>query len=224
MASPAGTDAYSQGSAPDRPVPGQGLRRCRPTRRRSRRTCRSTSTPRTSSPALEFLSPVKGPSLEQITVAVGTGQTLAAAGRRPVRRRRDEASQAVGTAGMVTESRPSKARAVGRRERRGARPVRPAASAAPATSGAARRAHVHPLVLRPRGRHLRRHLHRADGDVVLLRPDPVDAVRRHVHRPGQLQAVLLRAGAAQRPVAHASSTRWSPAASRSCSACCSRCS
>ncbi len=27
------------------------------------------------SPALEFLSPVKGPSLEQITVAVGTGQT-----------------------------------------------------------------------------------------------------------------------------------------------------
>jgi raffinose/stachyose/melibiose transport system substrate-binding protein len=27
------------------------------------------------SPALEFLSPVKGPSLEQICVAVGTGQT-----------------------------------------------------------------------------------------------------------------------------------------------------
>jgi raffinose/stachyose/melibiose transport system substrate-binding protein len=27
-----------------------------------------------SAPALEFLSPVKGPSLEQITVAVGTGQ------------------------------------------------------------------------------------------------------------------------------------------------------
>jgi raffinose/stachyose/melibiose transport system substrate-binding protein len=29
------------------------------------------------SPALEFLSPVKGPSLEQITVAVETGQTSA---------------------------------------------------------------------------------------------------------------------------------------------------
>ena len=27
-----------------------------------------------SAPALEFLSPIKGPSLEQITVAVGTGQ------------------------------------------------------------------------------------------------------------------------------------------------------
>lgn len=31
-----------------------------------------------SAPALEFLSPVKGPSLEQITVAVGTGQMTAA--------------------------------------------------------------------------------------------------------------------------------------------------
>ncbi len=30
-----------------------------------------------SAPALEFLSPVKGPSLEQITVAVGTGQMTA---------------------------------------------------------------------------------------------------------------------------------------------------
>jgi raffinose/stachyose/melibiose transport system substrate-binding protein len=30
-----------------------------------------------NSPALEFLSPVKGPSLEQICVAVATGQTAA---------------------------------------------------------------------------------------------------------------------------------------------------
>jgi raffinose/stachyose/melibiose transport system substrate-binding protein len=34
----------------------------------------------TSSPALEYISPVKGPSLEQITVAVGTGQTPPAQG------------------------------------------------------------------------------------------------------------------------------------------------
>jgi raffinose/stachyose/melibiose transport system substrate-binding protein len=33
-----------------------------------------------SAPALEFLSPVKGPSLEQITVAVGTGQMTAEEG------------------------------------------------------------------------------------------------------------------------------------------------
>ena len=31
-------------------------------------------------PALEFLSPIKGPSLEQITVAVGSGITMAADG------------------------------------------------------------------------------------------------------------------------------------------------
>jgi raffinose/stachyose/melibiose transport system substrate-binding protein len=34
----------------------------------------------TNSPALEFLSPVKGPSLEQITVAVGSGITTPADG------------------------------------------------------------------------------------------------------------------------------------------------
>jgi raffinose/stachyose/melibiose transport system substrate-binding protein len=33
-----------------------------------------------TAPALEFLSPIKGPSLEQITVAVGTGQMSAAEG------------------------------------------------------------------------------------------------------------------------------------------------
>lgn len=33
-----------------------------------------------SAPALEFLSPIKGPSLEQICIAVGTGQTDAATG------------------------------------------------------------------------------------------------------------------------------------------------
>jgi raffinose/stachyose/melibiose transport system substrate-binding protein len=33
-----------------------------------------------SGPALEFLSPIKGPSLEQICVAVGTGQMDAATG------------------------------------------------------------------------------------------------------------------------------------------------
>ena len=31
-------------------------------------------------PALEFLSPIKGPALEQITVAVGTGQNTAEEG------------------------------------------------------------------------------------------------------------------------------------------------
>ncbi len=34
----------------------------------------ATSIRQRRTPALEFLSPVKGPSLEQISVAVGTGQ------------------------------------------------------------------------------------------------------------------------------------------------------
>ena len=34
----------------------------------------------TSAPALEFLSPVKGPALEQITVAVGSGLNTAEEG------------------------------------------------------------------------------------------------------------------------------------------------
>ena len=40
---------------------------------RRSRTCSRTSTTATSRPALEFLSPVKGPALEQITVEVGSG-------------------------------------------------------------------------------------------------------------------------------------------------------
>ena len=39
-----------------------------------------TSTPGRSRPALEFLSPVKGPALEQITVEVGSGLRSAADG------------------------------------------------------------------------------------------------------------------------------------------------
>ena len=74
MASPAGTDAYSQGTPADRVRTWSRAPHCPPTRRRSPPTCRTTST-QDVAPALEFLSPVKGPSLEQITVAVGTGQT-----------------------------------------------------------------------------------------------------------------------------------------------------
>ena len=48
--------------------------RCRTTCRRSPRTPRPTSTTGKASPALEFKSPIKGPSLEQICLQVGTGQ------------------------------------------------------------------------------------------------------------------------------------------------------
>jgi raffinose/stachyose/melibiose transport system substrate-binding protein len=75
-ASVAGTDAYTQGSAPTGPYLVKGA------------TLPADALPvakdmqayidaKTATPALEFLSPVKGPSLEQITVAVGSGQTTA---------------------------------------------------------------------------------------------------------------------------------------------------
>src|SRR4051794_21849616 len=74
MASPAGTDAYSQGSAPTGPylVKGSTLPADAPP---VAADIQKYIDSKNVSPALEFLSPVKGPSLEQITVAVGTGQT-----------------------------------------------------------------------------------------------------------------------------------------------------
>jgi raffinose/stachyose/melibiose transport system substrate-binding protein len=74
MASPAGTDAYTKGTAPTGPylVKGATLPADAPAVAKDLQTYIDA---KASSPALEFLSPVKGPSLEQICVAVGTGQT-----------------------------------------------------------------------------------------------------------------------------------------------------
>ena len=54
-----------------------------------------------SAPALEFLSPIKGPSLEQICVAVGTGQMDAAEAAAALRRGCGEAGAAARPAGLV---------------------------------------------------------------------------------------------------------------------------
>jgi raffinose/stachyose/melibiose transport system substrate-binding protein len=69
-----GTDAYSSGTPPTGPylVKGYTLPADAPPVAADLQTY---ITAKAFSPALEFLSPVKGPSLEQITVAVGTGQT-----------------------------------------------------------------------------------------------------------------------------------------------------
>ena len=53
-------------------------------------------------PALEFLSPVKGPALEQITVEVGSGLRSAEDGAKLVRRGRREAGAAAGARGLVS--------------------------------------------------------------------------------------------------------------------------
>jgi raffinose/stachyose/melibiose transport system substrate-binding protein len=74
IASPAGTEAYTKGTPPTGPylVKGATLPADAPAVAKDLQTYIDA---KASSPALEFLSPVKGPSLEQICVAVGTGQT-----------------------------------------------------------------------------------------------------------------------------------------------------
>ena len=79
MASPEGTQAYSSAQVPTGPylVKGATLPADAPPVAADLKTYIDA---KRAVPALEFLSPVKGPSLEQITVAVGTGQTAPQAG------------------------------------------------------------------------------------------------------------------------------------------------
>jgi raffinose/stachyose/melibiose transport system substrate-binding protein len=75
-ASPAGTEAYSSAVPPTGPymVKGATLPASAPPLTKD---IQAYIDAKAESPALEFLSPVKGPSLEQICVAVATGQTSA---------------------------------------------------------------------------------------------------------------------------------------------------
>ena len=160
----------------------------------------------TVAPALEFLSPIKGPALEQITVAVGSGINTGRGRRGAVRPGRGEAGPAAGPSRLVdlpaatSRLRMSQAgvgppgptpvvcRASGRSDEddRAARSVRAAVAASaypywfylPAlvVFGVM---FVLPTVL-----------------VVLLQPDALDALRHRVHRPRQLRAVPPRAVAA----------------------------
>ena len=54
------------------------------------------------SPALEFLSPIKGPNLEKITVEVGSGITSAADGAKRYDEDVEEAGPAAGSRRLVT--------------------------------------------------------------------------------------------------------------------------
>jgi raffinose/stachyose/melibiose transport system substrate-binding protein len=74
LASKEGTEAYTKAQPPTGPylVKGATLPADAPPVATDLQAYISS---KNQSPALEFVSPVKGPSLEQITVAVGTGQT-----------------------------------------------------------------------------------------------------------------------------------------------------
>ncbi len=74
VATPEGCDVAEPARRADRCPYGSRAARCRPTcRRPSRDLLPYFDKPATRAPALEFLSPIKGPALEQITVEVGSG-------------------------------------------------------------------------------------------------------------------------------------------------------
>lgn len=79
VASPAGSEVYSSAAPPTGPymVIGSKVPADAPP---VAQDLQAYIDAKATTPALEFLSPVKGPSLEQITVAVATGQTDAKAG------------------------------------------------------------------------------------------------------------------------------------------------
>lgn len=79
VASPAGCDAFNSSSTPTGPymIAGCTLPADVP---QVTKDVQSYFTNDQQSPALEFLSPVKGPNLEQICVQVGSGITSAQAG------------------------------------------------------------------------------------------------------------------------------------------------
>ena len=161
-------------------------------------------------PALEFLSPVKGPSLEQITVAVGSGLTDRRGGRQAVRpgrrrsrpsssgcragRRPPRGSEPMSATGVEPQAPAPVAAARGEPPERGVRRARRrrAVAASPTRTGSTC----------PAGIVFGARLHRPDGAVVLLQPDPLDAVHDRVHRPGQLRPVLQGAVAHQRRPEH----------------------
>lgn len=79
VASPAGADAVSKAAPPSGPYRIQGVK-LPDDALQVAKDLQAYIDSSATSPALEFLSPVKGPSLEQITVAVGSGLTSPAEG------------------------------------------------------------------------------------------------------------------------------------------------
>ena len=92
----------------DRPVPDQGLRAARTACRPRCTTCCPTSRRQGDTPALEFLSPVKGPALEQITVEVGSGIPPAEDGAALYDQDVKKQAKQLGLAGLVTVTSPAR--------------------------------------------------------------------------------------------------------------------
>ena len=141
-----------------------------------------------TAPALEFLSPIKGPALEQITVEVGSGIRSAGRRRRALRRGREEAGPAAWACPAGRTLAPSKLPRPGITgaglDRVGGQPASWPSQAATETAAAAnarRRTRssqrLSELVLLAGRHHLRRPLPLPDRRIAVLQPDALDAVR-----------------------------------------------
>ncbi|WP_336208854.1 ABC transporter substrate-binding protein [Nonomuraea sp. LPB2021202275-12-8] len=98
IASPAGTDAYTKGVAPTGPYRIEGTSLPADVMQVAKDLGAYIDSG-ASAPALEFVSPVKGPSLEQITVAVGSGLTAAAEGAAQYDKDVEKQAKQLGLAG-----------------------------------------------------------------------------------------------------------------------------
>ncbi len=98
IASTAGVDAINA-KVPPQPVPHQGNNLPEDVLPGVQGYCLRTSTPASRYPALEFLSPIKGPNLEQICVAVGTGQMAPTRQPRTTMRMSKKQAQQLGLPG-----------------------------------------------------------------------------------------------------------------------------
>ena len=179
-----------------------------------------------ASPALEFLSPIKGPALEQICIQVGTGQVDGEEGRRALRPGRQEAGPAARPAGLgvSSEAHPGyclESDSSCRRSRPGpaAGPSRKgfamastlstseATRLAPARRGLKERGKKRPgpypywFYVLP-GAHLHGLLHRSYVRLLLLLLHPLGSVHLDLDRLGELPDLLRRAGADHRPAQH----------------------
>ncbi|MDA0646147.1 MULTISPECIES: ABC transporter substrate-binding protein [Nonomuraea] len=98
IASPAGAQAFSEGVAPTGPYRIKGAELPEDVIQVAKDLSAYIESG-ASAPALEFVSPVKGPSLEQITVAVGSGLTTPAEGAAQYDKDVEKQARQLGLAG-----------------------------------------------------------------------------------------------------------------------------
>ena len=206
-----GLRRHHRGDRSDRPLPGRGLRRCRPTCRRPSPTCCPTSRPK-APPRRRSSSSRRSRGRRS---SRSPSRSARASARRPRARRsttRTSRSRPSSSGCLVGKEPASDRKPVPDRAGRGRGGRRPAAVALSLL--------VHPA----RRRHLRGPVPDADRRLLLVQPDALGPLHRHLHRVRELPAVLLGAVPAAGAGQHADLRGRHLRHRRPCSGSCSRCS